>query len=277
MNSEAFFGHLLSLINMHFDSKFWHLVKNGDTEAECWLLALHQAIKSKCEFNSDETNHFVVQLMKDHDIEPTISIAELSTTMRNKHLKIGGKTIFSKSKIETYWENFENFLHQYEQDYNETVSGDKDSLRGFKNDLKNIKDFEEFCYSILNLQANSIVASKVADLDCDYAVGYVSSFVINYGMQTYDNWGKTFSEIGEDSIKICIKICNEEFYDDPDTDFERLSNLYSDRLEELKDNDNADYIQGYEDGQILANMIIENPNLDNVDLRYLEWFNYYHK
>ncbi len=282
-NREAFFGHFLFFINSKFDSKFWHSVKSGNTEAECWLLALHQVIKSTCEFDSEKTNDLVSKLMKDHDIEPTISNAELATTIRNKHLKIGGKTIFSKSKIETYWENFENFLNQYEQDYNETVSEDKDNLRGFKNDLKNISDFEEYCYSILKLQVDSIVASNERhmslSLDCDYSIGYVSSFIINYGKHPSNKWKKTLTEIGNDSIKLFIRLCNEEFYENPDSDFERLFDLEKDRVDRLQNNqfvNDREYIKGYEDGLKLANTLIENPNLDNVDLRHLEWFDYFH-
>ena len=90
---------------------------------------------------------------------------------------------------------------------------------------------------------------------------------------------KTLTEIGNDSIKLFIRLCNEEFYENPDSDFERLFDLEKDRVDRLQNNqfvNDREYIKGYEDGLKLANTLIENPNLDNVDLRYLEWFDYFH-
>ena len=295
-NREKYFGYLLHAIDDNFNKRFWYLVKTDNNEAECWLLALHQVIKSTCEFNSDQTNHLVIELMKEWEVVPPFfAMAELTQTMLRKHLKIGAKTIFSKTKIQNYWGNFEIFLNYFDnrfrQDidkvYNENDNFNEDLEEDIQDaiseveedfepiDLEKSEKFNEACKKILDLQLQLILSSKSKDesipLDCNFTIGYINSFVLNFGRNSF--WKFSTESAASQSLLVIIQM----IYDSVDQ-HEKYLELEK-RVNHLIGTADTEFYLGYDAGIKLAEEIIKDPNSitkASVTL-FSDWYNFFHK
>lgn len=287
-NKNKFFGYFLYSVDNHFEKRFWYLVKTDHTEAECWLLALHQAIKSTCELNSDQTNNLILELMKNHEVvPPSFTMAELTKTMLNKHLKIGAKTLFSKRKIETFFENFETYLNFFEKQFKEDIDkvSNQDEEEEEINDdyeedfepidLEKSENFQESCKKILDLQLQAILSSnsknKSTPLDCNFTIGYINSFVLNYGRNSF--WQFSTERAASHSLLVIIHMIY-----DSDDQHEKYLELEK-RVNYLIGSADTEFYLGYDAGIKLAKEIIKDPEaIKRASITvFSDWYNYFHK